>query len=94
MGFGNGVMILSLEKVEQSEKKAQSPDLTQDETTETGCSPSSFHSAGVLHLNDGGGGLLGRSLGWSSLFQEESCRLSEVVALMSCHYTVLLHRLI
>jgi hypothetical protein len=28
------------------------------------------------------------------LCEKESCRLSEVAALMSCHYTVLLHRLI
>lgn len=59
---------------------------------ETGYSPRSFHSAGVLHLNDRGA-CWGEAMA-GPLCEEKSCRLSEVAALMSCHYTVLLHRLI
>lgn len=39
------------------------------------------------------GGIAGEKP-WLVLCEEGSCRLSEVAALMSCHYTVLLHRLI
>lgn len=52
----------------------------------------SFHSgACVLHLNDKG--TVEEKPGLA-LQEEGSCGPSEVAALMSCHYTVLLHRLI